>query len=269
MKQYSNKLSQYVGEFWQYKDLLKLLVARNIKLKYRRSFLGYLWSVLNPLLIMIVMAIVFSAMFKRNIENFPLYLFCGQLLFNFMNNSTHQAIFSITSNAALLKKTYVPKYIFTVSKITSGLVDFVFSLGALVIVMIFTKAPFSWHMLLFPLVLLQLYFFCIGLGLFLSQANVFFRDIQYIYNAVTTAWMYLTPIFYPIDMLPTEPFNLVWIVKHLNPMYYYVSQFRDLVYSCRLPELDMVLLGCGAALFMMLLGVWSFMRSEDRFILYI
>lgn len=269
MNQYSNKLARYVGEFWKYRDLLKLLVSRNIKLKYRRSFLGYLWSVLNPLLIMIVMAIVFSAMFKRNIPNFPLYLFCGQLLFNFMNTSTHQAIFSITGNAALLKKTYVPKYIFTVSKITSGLVDFVFSLGALLIVMIFTRAQFSWYILLFPLVLVQLYIFSIGLGLFLSQANVFFRDIQYIYNAVTTAWMYLTPIFYPIEMLPTEPINVVWIVKYLNPMYYYVSQFRDVVYSCKLPELDMVLLGCGAALFMLIVGVWSFMRSEDRFILYI
>ncbi len=244
MKQYSNKLSRYVGELWQYRDLLKLLVSRNIKLKYRRSFLGYVWSVLNPLLIMVVMAVVFSAMFKRNIPNFPLYLFCGQLLFNFMNTSTHQAIFSITGNAALLKKTYVPKYIFTISKITSGLVDFVFSLGALLIVMIFTRAQFSWYILLFPLVLLQLYVFCVGLGLFLSQANVFFRDIQYIYNAVTTAWMYLTPIFYPIEMLPD---NIAWIVKYLNPMYYYVSQFRAVVYSCSLPEMNMVLLGCGAA----------------------
>lgn len=258
--------AQFIREFWKYRDLLKLLVSRDIKLKYRRSFLGYVWSVLNPLLIMVVMTVVFSTMFKRNIQNFPVYLFCGQLLFNFMNSSTHQAIFSITGNASLLKKTYVPKYIFTISKITSGMIDMVFSLGALVIVMLVTRARFSWTILLFPVVILQLYLFCIGLGLFLAQANVFFKDIQYIYNAVTTAWMYLTPIFYPLESLPEW---LCWCVKHLNPMYFYVGQFRDLVWSGRLPGPMITLAGWSAALLMLVIGMWSFMRSKDKFILYI
>lgn len=260
------KFKAFLEEFKKYQDLLKLLVVKNIKLKYRRSFLGYVWSVLNPLLTMIVMAIVFSTMFSRNIENFPVYLFCGQLLFNFMNQSTHQAISSITGSAALLKKTYVPKYIFTVARITSGMVDLLFSMGALVIVIIATKAHFTWYMLLSPLVVLQLYIFCIGLGLFLAQANVFFRDIQYIYNAVTTAWMYLTPIFYPVDALSD---NVVWFIKHFNPMYFYVGQFRDLVYMGRLPGHLITLAGCGAAVAMLVLGIWSFQRASDRFILYI
>ena len=113
-------LKKYLSSFWHYKDLLKQLVIRDIKLKYRRRFLGYIWSVLYPLLIMLVMTIVFSTMFRRNIDNFPVYLFTGQVLFNFMNQSTHQAIGSLTGNAALLRKTYVPKYIFTFAKITSG-----------------------------------------------------------------------------------------------------------------------------------------------------
>lgn len=255
-----------IKEIWSYKDLLKLLVTRDIKLKYRRSVLGYVWSILNPLLIMSVMAVVFSTMFKRNIENFPVYLFCGQLLFNFMNNSTHQAIFSITANASLLKKTYVPRYIFTVSKITSGMVDFVFSLGALLIVMLATGCGFTWYFLLFPLVVLQLYLFCVGMGLFLAQANVFFRDIQYIYNAVTTAWMYLTPVFYPIDALPEA---LQWGIKHFNPMYFYVGQFRDLVWQGRMPGWGIIGAGCLAAVLALVLGIWSFSRSQDKFILYI
>ncbi len=266
MMKTDNVISRYVQEFWKYRDLLKLLVSRDIKLKYRRSFLGYVWSVLNPLLIMVVMTVVFSTMFKRNIPNFPVYLFCGQLLFNYMNNSTHQAIFSITSNAALLKKTYVPKYIFTIAKITSGMIDMVFSLGALLIVIIATRARFSFTMLLFPLVILQLYLFCIGLGLFLAQSNVFFKDIQYIYNAVTTAWMYLTPIFYPIEALPE------WLrqcIEHLNPMYAYVTQFRCLIWNGTLPEIGLVLAGCGWALVMLVIGFTSFMRSKDKFILYI
>lgn len=255
-----------VKEFWSYRDLLRLLVVKDIKLKYRRSVLGYVWSILNPLLIMSVMAVVFSAMFKRNIENFPVYLFCGQLLFNFMNSCTHVAIFSITANAPLLKKTYIPKYIFTVAKVTSGMVDLFFSLGALLIVMLVTGASFAWSNLLFPLVIVQLYIFCVGLGLFLSQANVFFRDIQYIYNAVTTAWMYLTPIFYPIDALPDQ---LQWIVKHCNPMYFYVAQFRDLVYLGTLPGWGIVAAGCVTAMAALLIGIWSFGRSQDKFILYI
>ena len=266
MKKTENFFAESVQEIWHYRDLMKQLVSRDIKLKYRRSFLGYAWSVLNPLLIMIVMTVVFSTMFKRNIENFPVYLFCGQLLFNYMNNSTHQAIFSITGNAALLKKTYVPKYIFTVSKITSGLVDLVFSMGALVIVLIATRSPVSWHVLLTPIVLLELYLFCLGLGLFLSQANVFFRDTQYIYNAVTTAWMYLTPIFYPIDALPEQ---LKWCITYLNPMYYFVGQFRALVYQGQMPEPFIMIAGVVAPIVMMLIGMWSFQRSEDRFILYI
>lgn len=252
--------------FWKYKDLLRQLVIRDLKLKYRRSFLGYVWSVLNPLLIMAVMAVVFSTMFRRELENFPVYLFTGQILFNFMNQSTHQALNSINGNASLLKKTYIPKYIFTFSKITSGLVDLFFSLGALIIVMLVTRARFSWYNLLFPFVMLQLYIFCLGLGLFLAQANVFFRDIQYIYNAVTTAWMYLTPIFYPIDALSPE---LLWVVKHLNPMYFYVGQFRDLIYYGRMPGPVIMLAGCTTSVLMLFIGTICFLKNQNKFILYI
>lgn len=252
--------------FWKYKDLMVQLVSRDVKLKYRRSILGYLWSVLNPLLIMCVMTIVFSTMFKRNIENFPVYLFCGQVMFNFMNTSTHQAIFSITGNSSLLKKTYVPKYIFTVSKITSGLVDFFFSLGALLLVMVITGAEFTPLMLLVPMVSVELYAFCVGLGMFLAQANVFFRDVQYIYNAITTAWMYLTPIFYPIEALPE---NVKWFVENLNPMYFYVGQFRSLVYYCELPQTQLIISGVFTAILMLAIGIISFLKTQHKFILYI
>ncbi len=251
---------------WKYKDLLKQLVKRDIKLKYRRSFLGYLWSVLNPLFIMLIMTVVFSNMFKRNIENFPVYLFTGQLMFNFMNQSTHQAINAITSNAPLLKKTYVPKYIFPISKITSGLIDYFFSLGAMIIVMLITRSKFSLYQLLFPFVVLQLYIFSLGLGLFLAQANVFFRDIQYIYNAVTTAWLYLTPIFYPLDSL-SKP--LAEKIINFNPMYFYINQFRALIYQNTLPLNIDLIRGWIAAIVMLFLGIWSFKKNQDKFILYI
>ncbi len=263
---YVHVLKDRVMRFWNYRDLLKHLVAKDLKLKYRRSFLGYLWSILNPLLIMIVISIVFSTMFNRSIENYPLYLFTGQMLFNFMNQSTHSALSAINTNGALIKKAYVPKYIFVFSKITSGMVDLVLSLGALVIVMIFTGAGFAWTNLLFPLVLLQLYVFCIGLGLYLAQANVFFRDISYIYNAVTTAWMYLTPIFYPLEALPEQ---VRWFIEHLNPLYFYVGQFRNIIYYQQLPDGFQVLAGVISALVMLWIGIKNFTKNQDRFILFI
>ena len=251
---------------FQYKNLIGELVSRDLKLKYRRSFLGYLWSILNPLLIMIVMTIVFSAMFKRDIENYPVYLLTGRTLFDFLTGSTNSAMKSVTGNAALLKKTYVPKYIFTLSTVTSSMIDMVFSMGALFVVMLVTRAPFHWQLVMLPLIILQIYIFCCGLGFLLAQMNVFFRDIQYIYRAVTTAWMYLTPIFYPVEQVPA---NIQLIIKLFNPLYYYVAQLRDVVLYGQIPGPRIFWGGWFLAFIMLIIGVWSFQRSKDKFILYI
>ena len=261
-----NMIKTRAEVFIHYKDLLFQLVEKDIKLKYRRSFLGYLWSILNPLMIMGIMVLVFSNRFRFNIENFPVYLIIGQTCFSFLTESTNQAIWSITGNAALLKKTYVPKYIFTFAKVTSSCVNLLFSLGAMLIVFIVCRVHFDLTFLFIPVVLLQLYLFCLGIGLFLAATNVFFRDIQYIYSAVTTAWMYLTPIFYPLEQLPN---NLQWFIKHLNPMYFYVAQFRDVVLNNHIPGHMLLLAGVGAATLALLLGSFVFIRSKDKFILYI
>lgn len=255
-----------INIFLKYKDLWIQLVSRDIKLKYRRSFLGYLWSILNPLFVMVIMTIVFSTMFKRDIKNFPVYLFTGKMLFDFLSISTNQALGSVTGNATLLKKTYVPKYIFTISKVTSCMVDMIFSFGALIIVMLVTKAKIYWTFLFIPFVVIQIYIFCCGLGLILGALNVFFRDIQYIYNAVITAWMYLTPIFYPVSSLPA---NVQFVIKGLNPLYYYVAQFRDLVYYGKIPGPRVLWGGWIISFIMIGLGLFIFKKKQDEFILYI
>lgn len=260
-----NVMIDRINTFIKYKDLLRELVVRDIKLKYRRSFLGYLWSILNPLLIMVVMTIVFSQMFERGIDNFPVYLLTGNALFEFVNSSTHMAMYSVLDNSALIKKIYVPKYIFTLARITSSMVDFVFSLGALFLVMIVTRAHFSWYILAIPILVIQVYIFACGLGFLLSAANVFFRDIQYIYNAFTTAWMYLTPIFYPIELLPDW---VRWIVEHLNPMFYYIQHFRDLVYIGQFPTTRIFWGGWIIAFIMFAIGLAVFKKTQDKFILY-
>lgn len=261
-----NKWKERAAGFYHYRHLLLRLVERDVKLKYRRSFLGYLWSILNPLMIMIIMVAVFLNMFRFDIKDYPVYLIIGQTIFNFVSESTNQAMWSITGNAALLKKTYVPKYIFTLSKVTSSCVNTLFSLGAMLIVFVVCKVPFNRYMLLIPVIILQLYIFCVGMGMFLSQATVFFRDIQYIYAAFITAWMYLTPIFYPINQLP---FELMWGIKHFNPLYSYVTQFRTIVLSQAMPDPRLIVYGFAVSMTVLVIGTICFMKNQDRFILYI
>lgn len=228
--------------------------------------MGYLWSILNPLMIMIIMVSVFSSMFRSDIVNYPVYLIIGQTIFNFVSESTNQAMWSITGNAALLKKTYVPKYIFTLSKVTSSCVNTLFSLGAMLIVFIVCKVHFNWFMLFIPVIMAQVYIFCVGLGLFLSQATVFFRDIQYIYAAFLMAWMYLTPIFYPITQLNPQ---LIWIIKTFNPLYSFITQFRTIVLECTMPDPGLTLYGFAVSIAILIVGTFCFLKNQGRFILYI
>ena len=252
--------------FCRYQYLFKQLVLRDIKLKYRRSVLGYLWSVLNPLFVMLIMVLVFSSIFRSDVENFPLYLLSGQILFNYMNEATNGAIQSVMGASGLLKKIYVPKYIFTVSKVTSTLVTMLLSLLALLIVAVATKAPVSWKYVLIVIPVAEMYVFCLGIGLFLAQAAVFFRDIQYIYSVLLTGWMYLTPIFYPVTMLPD---TLRFAITRLNPMYYYIEQFRQIVMYGMLPGWKLAAYGLVVAIAAVVIGAWSFQETQDHFILYV
>lgn len=261
-----DKFMRRLAVFQHYRPLLSQLVVKDIKLKYRRSFLGYLWSILNPLMIMGIMVLVFSSMFRFDIQNYPVYLIIGQTIFNFVSEATNQAMWSITGNAALMKKTYVPKYIFTLSRVTSSFVNMIFALGAMLLVFIICRIHFSLNMLFIPVILIQVYIFSMGLGLFLAAGTVFFRDIQYIYSAFLTAWMYVTPIFYPISQLPE---NLQWYIKQFNPLYAYITQFRTIVLDGMCPDLSLVMYGFGVAFLMIGCGTLVFLKSQDRFILYI
>lgn len=281
MTKFKDACKNGAQRFLQYWDLMMLLVQRDVKLKYRRSFLGYLWSVLNPLLSMLVMVIVFSTMFKRSIENFPVYLICGNILFSFMREATNKAMTSVIDNAALIKKANVPKYIFTLSKVTSSMVNFVLSLGALVIVMIATKGPFRFTNLLVVIPILELYIFCVGLGLLLAAATVFFRDIKNIWGVVTLAWMYLTPIFYSLGSFynDNEPNRnraatlLGLFIRRFNPMYMYIQQFRYFIIqnadAWEVPTPELMWRGALVAIGALLIGTVTFNATKNKFILYI
>jgi lipopolysaccharide transport system permease protein len=253
--------------FLKYRELFFQLVSRDIKLKYRRSFLGYIWSVLNPLLTMIVLVIVFSNLFARNIPNFPIYLLIGQMLFHFMTGAVSNSLTSVTGNASLLKKIYIPKYIFTLADVTSELLFFFFSLGAFVVVILATGTPVTWRILFVFIPIIELYFFSIGLGLFMSQAAVFLRDIVYIWHVLSLAWLYLSAIFYPVSILPDK---LRYIVTHYNPMYFYITMFRNFTLSgANMGNLDLAIRGAVATVFMLVVGLKCFSYNKNKFILYI
>ena len=258
-------IKKYWLNFNKYKRLLKELVAKDIKLKYRRSYLGILWTMLNPILMMLVLTAVFSTVFKNNIPNFPVYLLSGRILFDFYSQGSKDAMNSIMSGSALIKKVYIPKYIFPMSKVISAFVNLLFSLVALAVVMIITKTQVTWTIFLIPIPLMYLLIFTTGVGVLLSSLTVFFRDIQHLYSVILTAWMYFTPLFYPAEIIPE---NMQFILQ-LNPLYHIVEMFRGLVMYGAIPSLQSNLI-CGVfSLTAFMLGLYVFYKQQDKFILYI
>lgn len=251
--------------FLQYKPLLKELVGRDLKVKYRRSFLGYVWSLLNPLLMMCIMTIVFSYMFRFDIPNYPLYLITGQTLWTFFNESTNMSMYSVLQNGSLIKKVYVPKFIFPISRVLSSFVTLSFSLVAIVIVMMFTKTVFSWTILLFPVPLLFLLLFAMGIGMVLSALSVYFRDVTHLYGVLTLAWMYLTPTFYPISALPEE---IVPVIE-ANPVCSYLTFFREIVLYGTVPEWALWWRCIWVSILALAVGMVVFRKMQRNFILYI
>lgn len=249
----------------RYKPLLHELVVRDLKVKYRRSFLGYLWSLLNPLMMMAIMSLVFSYMFRFDIPNYPLYLICGQTLWTFLNESTNMAMQSVIINGSLIRKVYIPKYIFPVSRVLSSFVTMSFSLAAILIVMLVTRVPLTWKLLLIPVPLVLLLLFCIGVGMALSALAVYFRDMIHLYSVLVMAWMYMTPIFYPMSALPeTLASFLKW-----NPMYHYVTFFREVVLYGTTPSASLWI-GClGFSALALAVGYGVFHKLQRNFILYV
>lgn len=245
--------------------VLNALVSKDFKRKYRRSVLGVVWSVLNPLLMMVVLTAVFSYMFKFNIEHFPLYLILGNVLFSLMSDSTSAAMGSIVESSSLIKKIRIEKAIFPIEKVIFTLVNFGFSLVAVVLVMIFLQVLPTWHLVFLPLLLVFVVLFSMGLSLLISALGVFFRDVFHFWDVIIAAWTYATPLFYPMDLL--EP----WMqqVMQFNPMYHYVSYFRDITMYATIPGVTENLICLGMAVVTFIIGLAVFRKTEKKFILYV
>lgn len=252
-------------ESYNYKSLIYELVARDIKVKYRRSVLGLLWTMLIPIMTMLVMAMVFSQVFRFEIENYIIYLLIGNISFSFFSDASGGCVLSMVENSSLIKKVYVPKCLFPTARVLSGAVNFFFAIVSLFIVMIVTGTKFHLAMLLIPIVLIELVGFALGMGLILSTVAVFFRDTAHLYSVVTVLWMYATPIFYPVSLLEGPRA----VVLKFNPMFQYIDYFRKLVLDGVVPGLGQNLYCILAAVIALIIGLYCMSKHQNKFILYI
>lgn len=262
------------NDFEKDKYILRQLVTKDFKIKYRRSVLGVAWSVLNPLLMMVVMSIVFSTIFGQSRngsitpEMYPLYLIVGNITFSVMSESTNQALMSIIAASSLLKKVKVHRWVFPVQKVLFSLVNFAFSLVAVALVMLWFHVLPTWHLILLPVCLFLLMCFCMGLGMMLSALAVFFRDVMHLWTVVITAWMYLTPIFWTTDYI-SQMANWIQVLVVVNPMYNYLQFMRDIFLFNTVPSALTFGLCVVWAVVALVIGYTVFHKTEHKFILYI
>lgn len=251
----------------KYSFLLQQLVSRDFKVKYKRSVLGIVWSLLYPILTMIVMAIVFSNVFKFSTPdvNYLAYLLSGLVMFNYFSEASNLSMSSVVANFGLLNKIYIPKYIFPLSKCLFVGINFLLTLIPLYIVLLATGTGVNWYHIFLPYAYLCLFMFTLGMGFILSAVSVFLRDMFYIYGIIVMMWTYLTPIMYDINMISA---NLQPWLK-LNPLYHYINFAREIILYGRIPQPFTWITCLVSSVAVLLIGVIVFKKTQDKFIYYV
>lgn len=245
--------------------LFQQLVHRDFTKKYKRTVLGVAWSVLSPLLTLLVMNLIFGTLLGSDIEHYTIYLFSGQLVFSFFNESTNEGMTSLLNNAEIFTKVNVPKYMFLFSKNVSSLINFGITLCIYFLFVLINGIPITWKfvLLLYPIACLVV--FNVGVGLILSAVYVFFRDIQYLYGIFTMLLMYMSAIFYSIETFPQIGRNLFL----LNPVYVYIRYFRKIVIEGTVPSLWFHLIAAGYALIAFAVGFFIYKKKNHSFLYYV
>lgn len=254
-----------IAKFKRYQFLFEELVKRDFKKKYKRTVLGMAWSVLSPLLTLLVMKLVFTQFFGRNTPHYTIYLFCGNLVFSYFNESTNQGMTSLMGNSSIFTKVNIPKYLFLFSKNIQTLLNFGLTLCVFFLFCVLDKITFTWKfiLLLYPICCLVL--FNIGVGLVLSALFVFFRDIQYLWSVFTQLLMYMSAIFYTIDKYSPMIQNLFLV----NPVYLFIRYFRKIVIEATIPTPQFHLLMLADVIIVLLFGCWMYKKYNTRFLYYV
>jgi ABC-2 type transport system permease protein len=250
-----------VKEAWRYRDLILFLVRRDITARYKRSVLGIAWTMLNPLGMMIVLSVVFSQVFRSTTVGYPAYVLSGLVAWTFFAQTSSSAINALVWGGDLLQRIYIPRSTFAISAIGTGLVNWLLSLIPLFGVMVVIGIPLQPSILMAPLAMLLMALFSLGLGLLISTIGIFFADVVEMYAILLMAWMYLTPIIYPMDILPQNIQG--WL--QLNPMLHLVELFRSLVFGGTIPPLETWLISAGIAIVVFLIGWFIFTWKSNEF----
>jgi ABC-type polysaccharide/polyol phosphate export permease len=260
-----NCIFDFFYQIYSYREYLKQSVLRDLRTKYKRSALGYLWTMLHPLAMMGILAVVFSHIMRVGIKDYAVFLFTGMLAWNYFNSTAVMSIANIRGNARLIGQIPVPKYLFIVSLTFSNLINLLLAIVPLVLIMLIVGRSVSPTMLFFPLVLLPLYFVTVGISLVLATSNVFFDDTQHLAEVGLQALYFLSPVLYQRDLLPK---GLVDYLV-LNPLFCQIEFMHDIFYEGRIPDPLTYALNFCAALAVLAAGLYIFRRSEDKFLYFI
>jgi len=252
-------------EIFRYRELLRNLVSRDIKRRYKRSALGFLWVMLDPLLMLLVFYVIFDRFFGGAVHKYSAYVMSGIIMWQFFSQGTKVASLAFLQNRNLINKVYLPKAIFPLSVVASSLVHFIFSLVPLFVIIVFSGTKIGLNLALLPYVAGIVFIFAFGIALTVSTLAVFFHDVVYIYDVLLLAWMYLSAIFYPVSILPHKLQTLM----SLNPLYHFISLFRASLYDISFLTAEHIVLGSAFALLSLLIGWGIYYRNRDRIIFYL
>lgn len=247
---------------YQYRELLRTSVKKEIRGKYKGAWLGVLWSYLNPLFMLIVYSFVFSKIMKIQIENYTLFLFVALLPWNFFTTAISQGTLSVVNNGSLMKKVFFPREIIPISSVTASTINFLFSTIIIFVFIIVSGLGFSIHVLWFPLILFVQYLLIMGITFITSALTVYARDLEHIISIILLSAFYATPIVYSIDMIPKE----FLIISKLNPMSYIIDSYRMILFYKKSPDINGILTVFGISVFLMLFGYLLFKKLEKSFV---
>ncbi|HSF43412.1 MAG TPA: ABC transporter permease [Thermoanaerobaculia bacterium] len=254
-------------ELYKYRDLIAALVSRELKVRYRRSAIGFLWTMLQPLLTMLVLQVVFSSLFSFRLAfgNYVVFALAGILFWNFFSQSIVASMNSLKANSALLKKLPVPKEVFPLATVISGVVNLALALVPLFLLLLVTGHPLTPALFFLPVAILLAAVFTLGAGLLLSPLAVFFSDVVELVTVLLSVLMYLTPVIYPMEIIPEK---YKWIVR-FNPVRSILEVFRDPIYQGEIPPLSHLSVCVGIAVLALVVGAVAFRKSSDRIPFYI
>jgi len=254
----------FAGSIYQYREYLLQSITRDLRKKYKRTSLGYVWSMLNPLLMLAVLTVVFSNLLPR-VEHYALYLFSAMLGWQYFSQTISESLDSIRGNLKIIEQVPIPKYMFVISIAASGLVNFLLWLIALVIVALIVGRPLPWTCLLIPFAFLPVFFMTLAISLIFSAANVFFEDVKHLNQVVMRAWYFLTPILYGPDMLPDH--IVKWL--QLNPMFYPINFLRDVIYNGVIPDLWLYCAMLAMSILLLGVALWFYRKCDDKFLYFV